>query len=42
MAFSDIQLETLAQAAIDAAHAEVAPLTLFSHSYNSEIEGTYG
>lgn len=42
MAFSDIQIQTLAQAAVDACHAEVAPLTLFSHSYNSEIEGTYG
>ena len=42
MAFSDIQIQTLAQAAVDACHAEVAPLTLFSHSYNSEIEGTFG
>lgn len=41
MAFSDVALQALAQKAVDACHAEVAPLTLFSHSYNAEIEGQY-
>lgn len=42
MAFSDIQLKVAVQSAVDAAHAEIAPLTLFSHSYNSEVDGQYG
>ena len=42
MAFNDIQLKVAVQSAVDAAHAEIAPLTLFSHSYNSEIDGQYG
>ena len=42
MAFNDIQLKVAVQSAVDAVHAEIAPLTLFSHSYNSEIDGQYG
>lgn len=42
MAFNDLQLKVAAQAAVDACHAEIAPLTLFSHSYNSEIDGQFG
>lgn len=42
MAFSDLQLKVLAESAIDAVHTEMAPLTLFAHSYNGELEGAYG
>ena len=37
MAFNDIQLKVVAESAVEAAKAEIAPLTLFAHSYNSEI-----
>lgn len=42
MAFSDLQGKVLAQAAVDAVHAEIAPLALFAHSYNPDIEGQFG
>lgn len=42
MAFNDLQLKVAAEAAVEAAKAEIAPLTLFAHSYNSEIDGQYG
>lgn len=42
MAFSDLQQKVLAQSAVDAVHAQLAPLALFAHSYNSEIEGKFG
>ena len=42
MAFNDIQLKVVAEAAVEAAKAEIAPLTLFAHSYNSEIDGQFG
>lgn len=42
MAFSDLQLKVMAEAAIDAIHTDMAPLTFFAHSYNGELEGQYG
>ena len=42
MAFNDIQLKVISESAVEAAKAEIAPLTLFSHSYNSEIDGQFG
>lgn len=42
MAFSDLQLKVAAEAAVEASKSEIAPLTLFAHSYNSEIDGQFG
>lgn len=42
MAFNDLQGKVISQAAVDAVHAEIAPLALFAHSYNPDVEGQYG
>lgn len=42
MAFNDLQLKVASEAAVEASKAEIAPLTLFAHSYNSEIDGVFG
>lgn len=42
MAFNELQLKVAVQAAVDASKPEIAPLTLFAHSYNSEIDGVFG
>lgn len=42
MAFSDLQQKVVAEKAVEAMKAEIAPLKLFATSYNSEIEGMFG
>lgn len=42
MAFNDLQLKVLAESAIDTLHTEMAPLTLFAHSYNGDLQASYG
>lgn len=42
MAFSDLQMKVVAENAVEALKAEIAPLKLFTTSYNSEIEGKFG
>ena len=42
MAFSDLQQKVIAEKAVEAMKAEIAPLKLFATSYNSEIDGMFG